>query len=209
MRFISTSFHGCLDYAMGIALLVAAALIGHGSGSLVSWLPALLGAGLLAYSLVTDYELALVRFIPIRTHLLLDALGGVVLVVFALAGTSGVGLGVFAILGLLEIGSALLTRTTSDDGSGLERASPLDPDHRSMPAASDPRSQASLRPKSPVAPPGSNVEQLRRAIDSGDLKDKVAMTDPSMAPLGSDDEAAVLHDEKGLRAAREQEKRRD
>lgn len=35
-----------------------------------------------------------------------------------------------------------------------------------------------------------NVDQLRDRIDSGKTGDKVAFSDPSAAPLGTDDEAA-------------------
>jgi len=43
----------------------------------------------------------------------------------------------------------------------------------------------------PAPPSGTEtVEQERAAIDSGYTGDKVAMTDPAAAPLGSDDEAA-------------------
>jgi hypothetical protein len=38
--------------------------------------------------------------------------------------------------------------------------------------------------------PGSTTEQLRDDIDSGRTGDKVAVTDPAAAPLGTDDEAA-------------------
>jgi hypothetical protein len=35
-----------------------------------------------------------------------------------------------------------------------------------------------------------NTDQLRHAIDSGKTGDKVSVSDPAMAPLGTDDEAA-------------------
>jgi hypothetical protein len=202
MRFVPTRIHGFVDYAMGAVLIAASLLTGGGAHTLASWLPVILGAGLIAYSLATDYELGMIRLIPMRTHLVLDAAGGVVLVLFALlSGRHGAGLLVPLVLGLLEIGSALVTRTTTGAGSGLERASGLAGDYRSMPAADGPRT-TSLRPQSPTGTVAGNVEQLRRAIDSGERRDKVAMTDPAMAPLGSDDEAAAPHDEEGLRVAR-------
>jgi hypothetical protein len=43
----------------------------------------------------------------------------------------------------------------------------------------------------------------RHDIDSGKTGDKVGHPDPAMAPLGTDDEAGDLHDEDGLRIARE------
>jgi hypothetical protein len=44
--------------------------------------------------------------------------------------------------------------------------------------------------------------RLRDRIDSGLTGDKVAASDPAMAPLGTDNEAAQGHDEEGLAVAR-------
>jgi hypothetical protein len=44
--------------------------------------------------------------------------------------------------------------------------------------------------------------RLREQIDSGLTGDKVAASDPAMAPLGTDNEAAEGHDEEGLAVAR-------
>lgn len=59
--------------------------------------------------------------------------------------------------------------------------------------------------KTPIQAPDPGLAEnarLRNAIDKGETKDKVAAVDPAMAPLGTDDEAAQLHDEEGLRIAR-------
>src|ERR1700712_2950816 len=77
MRFVPTRIHGFVDYAMGAVLIAASLLTGGGAHTLASWLPVILGAGLIAYSLATDYELGMIRLIPMRTHLVLDAAGGV------------------------------------------------------------------------------------------------------------------------------------
>jgi len=53
---------------------------------------------------------------------------------------------------------------------------------------------------------GAN-QRLRDEIDSGKTGDKVGVVDPAMAPLGTDDEAGAMHDEEGLRVAREASKR--
>jgi hypothetical protein len=44
--------------------------------------------------------------------------------------------------------------------------------------------------------------RLRDKIDAGQTDDKVAASDPAMAPLGTDNEAADGHDEEGLAVAR-------
>lgn len=41
-----------------------------------------------------------------------------------------------------------------------------------------------------IIPPHSTTEQLRHDIDSGRTGDKVAVSDPAAAPLGTDEEAA-------------------
>ena len=149
----------------------------------------LLGAGLLLYSLARDYELGVLRVIPVRVHLGLDALGETVLLAAALLAHQAPIGWILCVLGIAEIAASLLTRTAAEDGAGIERAPVLSTFRDvGMPRASSPR-DADERPQSPVPPRQvQNVEQLRRAIDSGAMGDKVAMTDPAMVPLGADDE---------------------
>ncbi len=45
----------------------------------VVWIPTILGARAIVHSLLTDYELGVVRRIPMPIHLLLDVLSGLVL----------------------------------------------------------------------------------------------------------------------------------
>jgi hypothetical protein len=56
----------------------------------------------------------------------------------------------------------------------------------------------------PSATSAAKVDEtrLREQIDSGLTGDKVAASDPAMAPLGTDNEAAEGHDEEGLAVAR-------
>ncbi len=62
--------------------------------------------------------------------------------------------------------------------------------HDDMPRHDDP---TELEPR-PAPPPlsgsGSTMPQLKADIDSGKTGDKVAVLDPGMVPLGTDDEAA-------------------
>jgi hypothetical protein len=57
-------------------------------------------------------------------------------------------------------------------------------------------------PMKPPDPALADTARLRAAIDKGETEDKVAAADPAMSPLGTDDEAAQLHDEEGLKIAR-------
>ena len=70
-KLISTKMHGVLDYTAVGALAALPRLLNPGMG--VNRM--LMGAagGSLAYSLVTRYELGLVRLLPMPAHLMLDA----------------------------------------------------------------------------------------------------------------------------------------
>src|SRR5262249_35864760 len=59
---------------MGIALVVIPLAFNFGAGA-QTWLPVLLGGGVILYSLLTDYELGAVDLIGMPAHLILDALG--------------------------------------------------------------------------------------------------------------------------------------
>lgn len=76
MRFIETKTHGYLDYLMGIVLIAAPWILGFNRGGAETWVPVILGAGMILYSLMTDYEMGASRTISMRTHLTLDFLAG-------------------------------------------------------------------------------------------------------------------------------------
>jgi len=121
MRFIPTRIHGMLDYAVGALLIVAPWLLGFAAGGAETWVPVILGVGAIGYSLFTDYELGLVRRIPMRTHLGLDAGSGVFLAASPwLFGFADLVYLPHLILGLVEIAAALTTRTTPDLLRGVE-----------------------------------------------------------------------------------------
>ena len=79
MRIIPTSVHGVLDYVVGLLLIVAPWVLGFARGGAETWVPLGLGAGALVYSLVTSYEFGVLRLISMRTHLVLDAMSGLLL----------------------------------------------------------------------------------------------------------------------------------
>ncbi|MGE0222436.1 MAG: hypothetical protein AB7S57_04180 [Acetobacteraceae bacterium] len=206
MRTISTRTHALFDYSLGIVLIALPTILGIANGTPLEWIPILLGIALLTYSALTNYELGAFRFIPMKIHLGLDIAGGIALIIFAFIWTNSIGvLLLFLALGIMEIIASVVTREVPGDMQGV--AVPTAATHTSrsthaMPQASGP-STLDGRPIAPIPPEQvENVEQLRRAIDSGRTGDKIAMTDPAAAPLGSDDEAAQPHDEKGLEIAR-------
>src|SRR4051812_47089567 len=79
MRVIPTRVHGVLDYVVGALLIAAPWLFHFNEGGAETWVPVVLGAGAILYSLCTDYELGLLRLIPMATHLMLDLGSGVLL----------------------------------------------------------------------------------------------------------------------------------
>ena len=115
MRFISTRTHGVLDYLAGALLIVAPYLLGFADGTAAQWIPQILGAAMIGASLLTDYELGVVRMIPMPVHLFLDIAVGALLAVSPwLFGFADRVFWPHLILGVLEIGSGLMTRTVPD-----------------------------------------------------------------------------------------------
>jgi hypothetical protein len=111
-----------VDYASGLLLIAAPWLFGFADGSAAQWAPVLLGGGILLMSLLTDYEFSLARVIPMPVHLAADAGGGLLLAASPwLFGFADRVTWPHVILGLLEVGAALMTRTSPDTTSYRER----------------------------------------------------------------------------------------
>ncbi len=82
VRFVSGSLHGMLDYAAAFVLITVPLLLNFQAISpLALGLSVAAGVLLIAYSLVTDYGLSLVKWIPFTTHLILDAFAGSVFLI--------------------------------------------------------------------------------------------------------------------------------
>lgn len=118
MRFIPTRIHGYIDYLMGVLLIAAPWLLGFAAGGAETWVPVVLGAGVILYSLLTDYELGAVHTLSMPTHLWLDGLGGLLLLASPwLFGFADLVWVPHVVLGLLEIGAALTTETVPSYGT--------------------------------------------------------------------------------------------
>jgi SPW repeat len=121
MRVFPTRVHGVVDYAMGLLLIVARWLFGFAAWGAETWVPAILGIGAIGYSFFTDYDLGLIRALPMRTHLVLDAGLGVFLAASPwIFGFADLVYLPQLILGLVAITAALTTRTTPDDRGAIE-----------------------------------------------------------------------------------------
>jgi SPW repeat len=116
MRMIPTRVHGVLDYVVGALLIAAPWLFDFHYGGAETWVPVVLGAGAILYSLCTDYELGVLRLIPMSTHLMLDMASGVVLALSPwLFGFHDRVWVPHVIVGLIEIVTPLMTQRVPSD----------------------------------------------------------------------------------------------
>ena len=76
MRFIPTRVHGVIDYLAGALLILSPWLFGFADGGAQQWVPVILGAGTVLYSLMTDYELGVANVLSMSAHLMMDLAGG-------------------------------------------------------------------------------------------------------------------------------------
>jgi hypothetical protein len=79
MKKIPTSTHGVLDYLVSGTLVIAPHLVGFPRRGPARIIPRLLGGFSAKYSAVTDYELGLLKKLPMRAHLVLDVASGLLL----------------------------------------------------------------------------------------------------------------------------------
>ena len=79
MKFISTKIHGVLDYLVGIFLIVSPWIFRLNPTEAEGIVFIVLGIMAFIYSIFTNYELGLIRIIPVKIHLMLDILSGIVL----------------------------------------------------------------------------------------------------------------------------------
>jgi hypothetical protein len=76
MRFIPTKFHAPLDYIVGLALIAAPWIFQFSDVTAATVVSIVLGIGLIAYSLITDYELGVWKLAPMAVHNLIDIAAG-------------------------------------------------------------------------------------------------------------------------------------
>lgn len=125
MRVIPTRIHGVIDYLMGAILIAAPWILGFADGGAEQWVPVVLGAGLILYSLLTDYELGIARVIPMSIHLGLDVLSGAFLAISPwLFGFADDIWWPHVLFGLVEIGAGLTTRSTPEYEAAPPRGTP-------------------------------------------------------------------------------------
>ena len=115
MRIIPTGVHGVLDYLASGVNLAFPRLLGLQDAPWAARVPRLDGAAGLGYSLITDYELGLLRALPVPAHLALDAAKGLFMALspwlfgFAKHGTRY--RLPHVLMGLADVVAAVVTRT--------------------------------------------------------------------------------------------------
>lgn len=126
---INLRTHNVIDYAIGIVLLICPWVFRFAEIPAARDVFVVLGAGLIVYSLLTNYYYALARWIPLGVHMTMDALAGAALILapslFAYRELLSTGqYAVHVILGLGAIGLVAVTRPrTEADKTPAERAS--------------------------------------------------------------------------------------
>lgn len=84
MKFLTAKLHGLGDYAAAAVLIAAPFFIGLNEQSMIAhWASIAGGAGLVIYSLLTDYTFSIAKVIPFKMHLVFDSLAGLVLIALA------------------------------------------------------------------------------------------------------------------------------
>jgi hypothetical protein len=119
MRFISTRTHGVLDYVVGALLIVVPYILGFADGTAAQWVPQALGLVAIGGALMTDYELGVMRVIPMPVHLMIDIGSGALLALSPwLFGFADKVFWPHLLVGIMEIGAGLMTRTVPEDAAG-------------------------------------------------------------------------------------------
>jgi hypothetical protein len=125
VRVIPTSIHAVADYVTGPTLAAAPAIFRMRDGGPSALVPRVAGAGATAYSSMTDYELGLRRWIPMRVHLALDAASGATLAAAPwLFGSRKKGIRYWlphALVGATEVALAVATKTEPEQPAAPRR----------------------------------------------------------------------------------------
>ena len=112
---IPTRVHGIIDYLTGVILIAAPFIFGFADGTAAQWLPMLLGGMTIAMSLLTRYELSIVKVIPLPVHLVVDVATGLLLAASPwLFGFADRIWWPHLLVGLMEVAVPLLTRRQPD-----------------------------------------------------------------------------------------------
>ncbi len=109
-KLIPTRVHGVLDYLFGVMYIALPLLLNWPQPAATILM--MLGAGVLLYSILTRYELGLLKLLPMPVHLVIDLLGGLLLLLLPTFGLVDPSVrNWFWTLGAVELLIALLSDT--------------------------------------------------------------------------------------------------
>ena len=126
MKFLNSKFHGLGDYAAAAVLIIAPFVLGIAEQSPIAhWASVVGGAGLIVYSLLTDYTFSAANVIPFKTHLILDLIAGVAFVALPfILGLDGIARLYLIVMGL---GVIVVVAVSQTEDSTLVSAKPHTP----------------------------------------------------------------------------------
>src|SRR4051812_41870444 len=114
MKIIPRFYHGVLDYLSGILLLASPNLFGFANiTGPACWVPRIIGLIILVQAMTTDYELGIMKMLPISMHLLTDyGIGALLIATPWLLGFSVIRSATLtvAVMGVLVIGLSAMTQ---------------------------------------------------------------------------------------------------
>ncbi|HEX8489807.1 MAG TPA: SPW repeat protein [Chthoniobacterales bacterium] len=118
MKIIPTFVHGILDYVMGVALLLAPNLFGFADvGGAAVMVPRIVGIVIILQSLMTAYELGLMKVLPLKVHLMNDYVASIFLAaspwLFGFAGNKTNVWLPHVVVGLAILGTTWMTKTAA------------------------------------------------------------------------------------------------
>ncbi len=113
MRIIPTRIHGILDYLVGIILIASPWVFDFDNGGAETWVPVVVGIMVLLQTIMTDFEVGIIRKIPMASHLRMDFFIGLFLAASPwIFDFDEVVWEPHVIFGLFSILASIMTRTT-------------------------------------------------------------------------------------------------
>lgn len=121
MKIISAKVHTIIGIVVGIVLLLAPTLFGFENNTMATLVPRIIGGFIILNELITTSPLSVVKLVPMKVHIVLDCLTGLVLGLSPwLFGFSSAPANAWAphvLVGVLVIGYALMTNTADSKTS--------------------------------------------------------------------------------------------
>jgi len=79
MKLLSTKIHGVIDYLAAFALLIIPYSLHYDISTMPGGIFIILGVSTIIYSIITKYEYGILNILPMKVHLALDILSGILL----------------------------------------------------------------------------------------------------------------------------------